>query len=530
MSDYKLTVGLEIHAELKTQSKMFCGCINLPEEKLPNIHICPVCMGHPGTLPVINKEAVRKVLLVGAALGGKIADFTEFDRKNYFYPDIPKGYQISQYKYPLVQGGTLNGVELTRIHLEEDTARSSHDVSPRVPLGEPLGEGYSLIDYNRAGVPLMELVTEPVIKSSEEAVGFAKELQLVLQYLGVSEANMEKGEMRVEVNISVAKNLHTSSENNQTLGERGVPLTPSVGEKLGIKVEVKNLNSFRAVGKAIDFEFKRQKTLLEKGEKVIQETRGWDENKEITFSQRTKEAAHDYRYFPEPDLPKLQISEIKDFSEEELKKSLVELPSQKRSRYKKDFNLKLEDIETYINNKKADNFFGEVVKNFQTLSEVDFKTLGERGVPPTPSVGGEEKIKIASNYITTDIIGLCGNQMSTGFTSGKITPTNFVKLISMVVAGELSSRGAKDTLKIMFEKGGDPEAIARENGLIQKNDEGEIKKIMEEIISKNPESVTLYKSGKESILQFFVGQGMKAMQSSGNPEMIKKVVLELLTK
>lgn len=267
-SEYKLTVGLEIHAELKTKTKMFCNSKNDPEEKRPNVNICPVCMGHPGTLPVINKEAVKHVIKLGLAVGGEIADFTEFDRKNYFYPDIPKGYQISQYKYPLVKGGSVAGVALTRVHLEEDTASSSHDTGD-----------YSLVDFNRAGVPLMELVTEPVIHSAEEASRFAKELQLLLQYLGAGEANLEKGEMRVEANISVSK-------------EDG---------KFGTKVEVKNLNSFKAVEKAILFEMDRQIELLEGGEKVAQETRGWDEHKEVTFSQRKKEDSHDYRYFPDPD-------------------------------------------------------------------------------------------------------------------------------------------------------------------------------------------------------------------------------------
>src|SRR3989344_4375544 len=286
MKEYQITVGLEVHAELKTKSKMFCGCANKSAEEAegPNLYICPICMGHPGTLPVINKEAVKKVLLVGTALGSKIADFTEFDRKNYFYPDIPKGYQISQYKHPLVQGGTLCGVEITQIHLEEDTARSSHNIELKKqnsseceaqdvfmnesysntvnekihPATKQTGDFASLVDYNRAGVPLMELVTEPVIHNSIEAVKFGKELQLLLQYLGVSDANMEKGEMRVEVNLSVSKT-----------------------DTFGTKVEIKNINSFRAVGKAIDFEFERQTKLLENGEKIVQETRGWDENKEI---------------------------------------------------------------------------------------------------------------------------------------------------------------------------------------------------------------------------------------------------------
>ena len=273
---YKPTIGLEIHAELKTRTKMFCDSINDPEEKTPNVNICPVCMAHPGTLPVINKQAVKHVLKVGLSVGGTLADFTEFDRKNYFYPDIPKGYQISQYKYPLVLGGELNGVKLTRIHLEEDTARSSH--LPAARLQDLRGQasataaqagdktGYSLVDFNRAGIPLMELVTEPVVKSAEEASAFARELQLLLRILGASDANMEKGEMRVEANISV-----------------------STTEKLGTKVEVKNLNSFRTVERAIAYEIERQSKALERGEKVIQETRGWDEGKQSTFSQRLKE-------------------------------------------------------------------------------------------------------------------------------------------------------------------------------------------------------------------------------------------------
>ncbi|MEK7642397.1 MAG: Asp-tRNA(Asn)/Glu-tRNA(Gln) amidotransferase subunit GatB, partial [Patescibacteria group bacterium] len=272
MENYKLTVGLEIHLELKTKTKMFCVCKNDPDEERPNVNICPVCLGHPGTLPVINKEAVKHIRKVGLALGGKLAQQSVFDRKNYFYPDIPKGYQISQYKHPLVSGGNLSGAVITRVHLEEDTAKSSHS------------KDASLVDFNRSGVPLMELVTEPCIKSASEAAKFAKELQLLVQYLEISEANMEKGEMRIEANISVSKNA-----------------------SLGTKVEVKNLNSFKVVEKAIDYEYKRQSALLEGGEKVVQETRGWDEASQSTFSQRSKEDSHDYRYFNDPDLPSLDL-------------------------------------------------------------------------------------------------------------------------------------------------------------------------------------------------------------------------------
>lgn len=483
MSKYSMTIGLEIHAELKTNTKMFCGCINSPEEsgtlpgenKSPNSFICPVCMGYPGTLPVINKEAVKKVLMVGIAVGANIADFTEFDRKNYFYPDIPKGYQTSQYKYPLVSGGELAGVKITRIHLEEDTARSSHE-----------NGDYSLVDYNRAGVPLMELVTEPVIHSATEAMNFAKELQTLLQYLNISDANMEKGEMRVEVNISISDT-----------------------EKFGTKVEVKNINSFKAAGKAIEYEFNRQEALLLKGEKIVQETRGFDENKGITFSQRSKENANDYRYFPEPDLPKLVISEIPEFAIDVLKKQLPELPSEKRVRYSNDYKIKIEDVEFYVNNRSFSVFFEDVIAQ---IKEANLDT-----------------IKLVSNYITTDLAGLSKLQNG-GEIFGKVTPVSFAKLIGMSKEGLVSSRGVKDILKILFEKGGDPETIANENGLIQKSDTEELKKIIEKIIEDNPSVVEDYKNGKESVLQFFVGQGMKASKGSANPAMLQNIILEILKK
>jgi aspartyl-tRNA(Asn)/glutamyl-tRNA(Gln) amidotransferase subunit B len=465
-----MTIGLEIHAELKTESKMFCSCKNSGDEKSPNVNVCPVCMGHPGTLPVINKEALKKVLLVGVAVDGKLADFTEFDRKNYFYPDIPKGYQISQYKYPLVSGGAINGISLIRIHLEEDTARSTHEMP-----------GVSLVDFNRAGVPLMELVTEPQIHSGLEASSFARELQLILQYLQVSDANMEKGEMRVEVNISVAKSDSTI---------------------LGTKVEIKNINSFKAVEKAIEFEFKRQSEILEKSENVLQETRGWDENKQATFSQRTKENAHDYRYFPEPDLPKLYLSEIKEFSKEELKKLLPKLPKDKRLEYL-NIGIKPDDSEFYVNNGLFREFFNE-----------------------TLSLQKDQKITIlASNYIVSDLSGL---SKTSGQGLSKITPQSFLNLIELNAKGHLSSRATKDILKIIYDSGGDPNVIAQEKNLLQKNDPTEIEEIMKGIISENQKAREDYKNGKESLLQFFVGLGMKAMKGAGNPELIQSITKRLL--
>lgn len=467
--EYKPTIGLEIHAELRTKTKMFCSCKNDPNEKQPNINICPVCMGHPGTLPVINKEAVKNVLKVGIAVGGNLAlDFTEFDRKNYFYPDIPKGYQISQYKYPLVSGGNLAGVSITRIHLEEDTARSSHDVKNEDTES-------SFVDFNRAGVPLMELVTEPVIHSAQEVVKFGQELQLLLQYLGVSDANMEKGEMRLEANISVSKT-----------------------EKFGTKVEVKNLNSFKSAEKAIEFEIKRQTKILEDGGNIIQETRGWDDKKQLTFSQRSKEDSHDYRYFPDPDLPKLRLKDVAGFDLDSLKSEINETPNEKRSRFNDFYNLKITDIEFYINNVTLADFFENTSKFL--INKNDFQLL--------------------SNYIVTDIASLGG--------IGKIKCESLAKIIEMINSGELSSRGAKNIIQIMFEEGGDPVLIAQKHGLVQKNNEADLLEIVKKIVSENEKVVAEYKSGKTSAIQFLVGQGMKATGGSANPAVLKGLILKVI--
>ena len=464
MNDYFLTVGLEIHAELSTKTKMFCDSKNDTDESRPNINVCPVCLGYPGTLPVINKEAVLKVLCLGVAVGGEIADFTEFDRKNYFYPDIPKGYQISQYKHPLVKGGELAGVKLTRIHLEEDTAKSIHNDKEE-----------SLLDFNRAGVPLMELVTEPVIKSAEAAANFARELQLLLRYLDISGANMEKGEMRVEANISLAP---------RSLGGVGV-------EKLGTKVEIKNLNSFKIVEKAIKFETKRQIEILEKGERVIQETRGWDENKEVTFSQRLKESAHDYRYFPEPDLPKLFIREIPDFAPEALRRTMPELPWEKRERYKKDFGLKESDIEIYVREPKWGRLLEEVAEKLRNSKAGKFESL----------------ITLASNYIIVDL-------------KKPIPSHDLVDIIKMISVGEISSRGAKEILKVIESEGGEPLTIAVEKNLIQESDREVLKTLVKEVLEENAAAP----------IQFLVGQAMKKSGSRANPIILQELFLEMLDR
>ena len=469
---YTPTIGLEIHAELKTKTKMFCNSKNDPDERHPNVNVCPVCLAHPGTLPVINRGAVKHVLKVGLALNGKLADFTEFDRKNYFYPDLPKGYQISQYKYPLISGGSLNGVEITRIHLEEDTARSTHDTGEK-----------SLIDFNRAGIPLMELVTEPVIDNALDASNFAKELQLLLRYLKVGDANLEKGEMRVEANISVSNT-----------------------DKMGTKVEIKNLNSFKVVEKAISYEIDRQIKLLEGGGEIIQETRGWDENKQITFSQRIKEDSHDYRYMPDPDLPKLKISEVREFSKDILLKELPELPWDKRSRYIEKLGIKKQDVDLFMSNE-------------------EYRALLEEFVIPA-FLDNNKKFGLAVNYITSDVVGITSRVGEKSLSLG----SNFIDLISMVSDGVISSRATKDILEILITKGGNPKEIAENIGILQENNEEKLKLIVTNILEENPKAIKEYSDGKESALQFLVGQGMKKSRGSANPQVLKKILLENLNK
>ena len=489
MGAYRPTIGLEIHAELQTATKMFCACLNNPDEELSNKNICPICMAHPGTLPVINKEAVHKVLLVGAALGGTLADYTEFDRKNYFYPDIPKGYQISQYQHPLVLGGSLGGVALTRIHLEEDTARSQH-----VEDTDKGGAERSLVDYNRAGVPLMELVTEPVIHDAETASAFARELQLLLRYLEVGEANMEKGEMRVEANISVAPVMSVADINKK-----------DVAIVLGTKVEVKNLNSFRSVERAICYEIARQTKLLDSGEEVVQETRGWDEAKQATFSQRKKEKEHDYRYFPDPDLPKLLLSKLPDFAPEELRRAMPELPWVRRERYKK-LGLKEDDADMFVKDSILGNFFD----TFSTQATQSAALLG-------------------ANYIASDLAGkMEGGNLPRGWFTEKANAERFLKLMHLVEIGTLSSRGAKDTLALMCASGRDPETLAKERGLIQQSDEGMIDTVANRLVANYPHVVEDYKAGKQAALQFLVGQGMKETKGSANPGLLRERLLKIL--
>jgi len=511
MAKYQPTIGLEIHVELDTKSKMFCSCPNDPEERHPNINICPICTAQPGSLPVINKEAVRKTIKTGLALNCQIPEYSQFDRKNYFYPDLPKNYQISQLYQPLCKEGHLEiegkKIRIREVHLEEDTGRLVH----------PEGADYSLVDFNRAGIPLMELVTEPDITSAKEARKFAQDLHLIMHYLNVSDADMEKGEMRVEVNVS--------------LSPKGKPApyrTEGSGAGLGTKVEIKNLNSFRAVQRAIEYEIQRQTKILESGKKVIQETRGWldettvssrrvagarvDDVKGVTVSQRGKEEAHDYRYFPEPDLPQLHHSP-KGINE--IKAEIPELPQEKRERFKREYEgLDEKNVEVFVYNKNLGEYFEKVVSEFD---------------PRLPREKLFKLIKLSTNYLITDLQGLLKGAQVSG-EDFLITPENFAQFITIIHDGRISSKIAKRVLSEMFSTGADPSHIIEEKGLIQITDETEIEKIIKEVISKNKKAAEDFKKGKENAFQFLIGQVMAETRGKADPQMVNKLLNKTLTK
>jgi len=493
MSSYIPTIGLEIHIELKTQRKMFCDCLNDSEERHANLNVCPICLGHPGTLPKINNEAVRSVLKIGTALNCNIAKIAKFDRKNYFYPDLPKGYQISQYDKPFCQNGYLEipfiseglfdfkKIRIRRIHLEEDTGRLIHE------------GGKTLVDFNRAGIPLVELVTEPNIHSAEEAKKFCEELQLIVRYLKIAKADMEKGEMRCEVNISLQKE-----------GE----------EQLGTKVEIKNLNSFKAVEEAIKYEIKRQTELLEKGEKVVQETRGWDEKSQKTISQRKKEEAHDYRYFPEPDLKPINIKE--QFDVEEIRREVPELPNEKRMRFLKEYGLKPAEIEELVYDFDLADYFEKIVMELESIKKLE-------------GVEREKRIKLAYNYLTTDLKALL-IQNNFSVEDLKITPAQFASLINFLAEDKISSAAGKAILTEIFKTGANPEIIIKEKNLFQIFDAKEIDEVINKIIEQNPQPVADFKKGKTNALQFLVGRVMKETKGRFNPDIVQQQLQKFLTK
>ncbi|XOB40995.1 MAG: Asp-tRNA(Asn)/Glu-tRNA(Gln) amidotransferase subunit GatB [Candidatus Nealsonbacteria bacterium] len=486
-SKFQPVIGLEVHAELGTNSKMFCSCKNDADERHPNINICPICLGHPGTLPVINKQAVRKVIKTGLALSSEISMVSKFDRKNYFYPDLPKGYQISQYDMPIAQKGELKfkikgkelkTVRITRVHLEEDTGSSVHSK----------GADYSLVSFNRAGIPLMELVTEPDMNSALEARKFSQELHLLLRYLQVSEANMEKGQLRIEANISVK---------------------PKGSKKLGTKVEIKNLNSFRVVEKAIDYEIKRQEELLKKGKKVAQETRGWDEKKLITVSQREKEEAHDYRYLPEPDLLPLVFSKDEI---NEIRAEIPELPFNKRTRLSSEYKLDEDSVEFFVYNKDLGEYFEKVVSEFEPNLAKD-KLHG--------------LITLAANYMITDLQSLLKERGVEG-EDFFITPENFAEFISLIENKTIMSKVAKTILLEMFQTGADPSNIIEEKGLTQMTDKNEIIGIVRNIISTNQKAAADFKKGKGNAIQFLIGQVMAKTKGRVDPKTAERILKENL--
>ena len=464
----KPTIGLEIHAELLTKTKMFCDCLNDPNETHPNVNICPVCTGHPGALPVPNKKAIELVLKTGLALGGRVfpAGRSKFDRKNYFYPDLPKGYQISQYDEPLVLGGELLGVKITRIHLEEDAGSLIH------------ADDGSLVDYNRSSAPLMELVTEPDIHSAEQAMAFTRELQLIFKYLGASEADMEKGLMRLEANISW---------------------------NMGTKVEVKNINSFKALGAAIDYELARQKKAIEDGEKIVQETRGWDDKNLKTVSQRSKEGAHDYRYFPEPDIPPFDAAA---FNLDVIKESIPELPAEKRVRFASEFGLN--EIQT------------EILVNDAALSD-----YYEAAVSELKETGVENGAVLLFNFLTTDMLGFL-NKMGLSLVTTKIKPVFLAHLVELATKGGVTTRVAKDLIGKIEERGLDPHLIVQEEGLGVLEDADLIEKTIQEVLSSNEKAVADYKAGKEPALKFLVGVAMGKLKGKADPLKLTEKIRDML--
>ncbi len=499
---YDIIIGLEIHAELKTKSKMFCSCDNDAEGKRPNTVVCPICLGHPGTLPAANKQAIEWTILTGLALNCKVSKLSKFDRKHYFYPDLPKGYQISQYDLPLVYDGYLeiNGdkIDITRIHLEEDTGKLTH----------PNNKKYTLADYNRAGTPLMELVTEPIIKTAEQAKEFCQKYRQILRYLEISDADMEKGQMRCEANISAQEKGKWKYEDGE--------IKPIGNYKLNPKVEVKNINSFKAVEKAINYEIKRQIAALEDGEKLVQETRGWNENIGKTVSQRVKETSADYRYFPEPDLPPLNIGAkwIK-----KIKAQLTELPEDKKKRFMDQYKFDGETAEILTGEKDLANYAEQVISELRAW----INATGDNWERQKNKLA-----KISSNWLINELFKhLREDKLSIG--DLKITAENFAELITLVYQEKINSSAGTKILEKMYKNGGDPTDIMSEMGLEQIDNKAELEKTIKKILTKNKKQVAEYKSGKENILQFFVGQTMAATKGKANPKTVIKILKKMLS-
>ncbi|GIW66683.1 MAG: aspartyl/glutamyl-tRNA(Asn/Gln) amidotransferase subunit B [Candidatus Parcubacteria bacterium] len=476
MSDLKAKIGLEIHLELQTKTKLFCSCRNDPEESAPNVNICPVCTGQPGVLPVINKQAVIYACSLAKALKMKINQKSFFARKHYFYPDLPKNYQISQYELPLAINGEAlvitedinKKIRIRRLHLEEDTASNIHK------------ENYSLVNFNRAGVPLVEIVTEPDFNSALEVENFCEHLVLLIRSLGISGAEAEKGEIRFEANISVGK-----------------------GDELGVKTEIKNVAKIQSLKEAINYEIERQIDCISKGEKIIQETRGWDEIRKITFSQRQKEEAEDYRYFPEPDLPPLVINEeiINDLIE-------VETPWDKKIRFIKEYDLGFYEVNILIKNQGLADFFEE---SFSELVE----SISDK----------ETSKKLIINYLINDILGLI-QKYNLKLTLDKITPHEFAHLMKNFYFNKISSKIVKEILERAIKGEGKIEDILRKKEKI--TDVELLSSMIEEIIKENPKTVDDYRSGKKESFEYLIGQLMKKTEGRADPQLIRQLIKDKL--
>jgi len=499
-------IGLEIHVQLKTKSKMFCASPNQTEGVAPNTNICEVCTGQPGTLPVANKEAIDKAVLLGLALNCEIAEYSKFDRKNYFYPDLPKGYQISQYDKPVCGAGEfefslssspLRGEELkegveqkrkiriTRAHLEEDAGKLIH----------PAGEKYSLVDLNRAGVPLVEIVTEPDFKTPKEARLFLQQLRLLARYLGISDADMEKGHLRCDANISM-----------RPQGETTLP---------GYKVEVKNMNSFKSVEAALEYEMERQTEELTNEKTLATETRGWSETTGKTTSQREKEGSEDYRYFPEPDLPVLHFAA--DFIEN-IRKHMPELPGKRLLRFDQEYQLPQKTAVFLVEAKELGDYFEFVISELKAWLEAEKMDEPERIVA---------QIKEAANWCVGSFTELMREKAIT-VRESKITPENFAELLKMIEKGEISKSAAKQVFGEMFATGGDPSEIVKDKGLQQVSDSGELEKIVVKVLAENKSVVADFKAGKQRALGFLVGKIMAETKGKANPKMVNEILLKQL--
>ena len=501
-------IGMEIHAELKTKSKMFCSCENGYELKdQPNTNICPVCMGHPGTLPVANQQAIDWTIKVGLALDCQIARKSKFDRKNYFYPDLPKGYQISQYDQPLTYAGKLKvgkkDIPIIRIHLEEDTGKLAHTSAG------------ALVDLSRACTPLIELVTGPEISSAKEAKEFCQNYQRILRYLGISEADMEKGQMRCEANVSLQSAGEFVIEGNEV---------KAVGEyKLSPKVELKNINSFRALERAIEFEIKRQTAAIEAGEKLVQETRGWDENTQTTFSQRIKETAADYRYFPEPDLPPLLISEEKIAA---LTAELPELPQAKYERMISEYQFEPEAAAILIEDQAiadyAEKVMSELVAWLVSLPETE-GTEAE-----IMSQNGKKLSKLASNWLINHLFKHL-NETKTAIGDSPITAENFAEFLTLIYSSKINNTIGQQILETMFKTGEAPTEIMTKGNLGQIDNSEELEKIIDKIIAGNEKAVADYRAGKEASFKFLVGMAMRETKGQANPAVINDLLIKKLS-